>query len=122
MTVMKFCVLIRACGAIEPCPFVAYFLSCFLQKYPIFTLPRKVTSIFITWRVLGSSEGRRYGKSEGVVKVLKEFSKATDMAAGGRSGVYRAHLCGQGLSSKIMGGRFKYGIPKSYVKGLFKQS
>ena len=40
MKMINFVVLIRACGAIEPCFFVAYFLSCFLQQYHLFTLPR----------------------------------------------------------------------------------
>ena len=43
------------------------------------------------------------------------------MAAGSRSGVYRALLCGRGLSSMVMGGRCKYGISNSYVKGLSNQ-
>ena len=54
-------------------------------------------------------------------KVIKESSEATDMAAGSRSGVYKDILCGQGLSSKLMGGIFKAGLPKSSVKVLFKQ-
>ena len=44
------------------------------------------------------------------------------MAAGRISGVYQALLYRRGLSSKVMGGRFKSEIPKSSVKGLFKQS
>ena len=46
------------------------------------------------WVGLGSSEGSRNirAKSEGVVKVLTEFSEAIDMASGGRSGVYQALL------------------------------
>ena len=44
------------------------------------------------------------------------------MASGSKSGVYRALLCGLGLSSMVMGGRFKAGIPKSAVKGLLNQS
>ena len=85
-------------------------------------LPLKGTSFFITWRVLGSSEGRRYGKLEGVVKVLTNISEATEMAAGSRSGVYQDLLCWWGLSSMVMGGRFKVGLPKSSVKGFLKQS
>ena len=42
-----------------------------------------------------------YGKSEGVVKVLTEFSEAKDMAAGSRSGVYWDLLRGGG---SIIGG------------------
>ena len=77
MTIITFLVIIRACGAIEPCLFVAYFLSYFLKQYHIFNLPSKDTYFFITWRVLWSSEGSRSGKSEGVVKVLTELSEAT---------------------------------------------
>ena len=57
------------------------------------TQPRKGISFFITWRVLRSSEGMKSGKSEGVVKLLINFSEATDMASGNRSGVYQALLC-----------------------------
>ena len=56
-----------------------------------------------------------------MVKVLTEFSEATEMAAGSRSGVYKDLLCAQGLSSKLMGGIFKAGLPKSSVKVLLKQ-
>ena len=44
------------------------------------------------------------------------------MAAGGRYGVLRDILCGRCLSSKVMGGRFKYGIPNSSIKLLLNQS
>ena len=59
-----------------------------------------------------------------MVKVLTEFSEATKMEAGNRSGVYQALLCGGegGLSSMAMRGRCISGLPKSAVKGLLKQS
>ena len=57
-----------------------------------------------------------------MVKVLNEFSEAKEMAAGIRSGVHQDILCGRGISSKVMGGRFKAGLQKSYVKVLLKQS
>ena len=58
-----------------------------------------------------------------MVKVLTEFLQATYIAAGSRSGVYRALLCGEGgLSSMVMGGRCISGLPKSAVKGLLNQS
>ena len=44
------------------------------------------------------------------------------MAAGSRSGVYRALLCGGGLSSTVMGGRCLAGLPQSDVKELLKKS
>ena len=43
------------------------------------------------------------------------------MAAWIRSGVYQSLLCGPGLSSMVMGGRFKAGMPKSALKGLLNQ-
>ena len=92
--------LIRACGEIESCIFVSDFSPCLLQQFPVFPLPCKGTSFLITQRLLGSS-----GELEGVVKVLTGFSEATDMAAGSRSGVYQALLCGRGLSPMVMGGR-----------------
>ena len=67
------------------------------------TLPLKVKHFFIPWRVLGLSEGRRYIESEGVFKVLTEFSEATEMAVGSRYEVYRDILCSWGLSSMVMG-------------------
>ena len=48
----------------------------------------KGTYFFITWRVLESSLGRIYGKSKGVVKELTDFSEATEIASGSRSGEY----------------------------------
>ena len=39
------------------------------------------------------------------------------MAVGSRSGVYRDLLYGQGLSSNVIEGRFKSGLPNSYVNG-----
>ena len=62
------------------------------------------------------------GESEGVIKVLTYFSEATYMEAGSLSGVYWAILSGQGLSSMVIGGRIKSGIPKSVGKVSFKQS
>ena len=44
------------------------------------------------------------------------------MAAGGRSGVYQALLCGRGLSSMVMGGICKARLTKSAVKVLLKHS
>ena len=62
------------------------------------------------WRI------RRGGQS------TKIISEAIEILSGSRYGVYRAILCGRGLSSKVMGGRFKARLLKSYVKGLLKQS
>ena len=62
------------------------------------------------------------GKSEGVVKVLKDFSEATEMVARSRFGSYQALLCGEGLSSMVMGGRCISGIPQLAVNVLLKQS
>ena len=62
------------------------------------------------------------GDAEGVVKVITEFSEATYMASGIRSGVYQALLSRWGLSPMLMGGRFKAGILKSSGKGLLNQS
>ena len=123
MTIINFLFLIRAHGEIEPCLFVAYFLPCFLHQYPMLTLPSKGTYLSITWRSLVSSKGRRSGESEGVVKSLTGFSEATEIVAGSRYGVYWDILCwGWVLSSKVMGGRFKYGLPNSSVKGSLKKS
>ena len=58
------------------------------------SLTSKGIYFFIKWRVFGPSVGRISGESEGVVKLLIEFSEATDMADGSRSGVYRALLAG----------------------------
>ena len=55
-----------------------------------------------------------------MVKLLTEFSEATYMVAGSRSGVYPALLCGLCLSSMVMGGRLKTGLTKSDVKVLLK--
>ena len=76
------------------------------------TLSLKVTYFFITRRVLGSSEGRRSIESEGVFKVITEFLEAIGMAAGRIYGIYQDLLCGRGLSSMVMGGRCKSGLPK----------
>ena len=57
-----------------------------------------------------------------MVKLLTDFSEATEMAAGSRSGVQRDLLSRQGLSSMVMGGRFKDGLTQPAVKGLLKQS
>ena len=86
------------------------------------TLPWKGTFLFTTWRVLGSSEGRKSGESEGLVKVITEFSVASDMADRSISGVYQALLCRRVLSSMFVGGRFKNGPPKSALELLLKQS
>ena len=59
---------------------------------------------------------------KGVVKLLTEFSKATEMSDGRRFGAYRNLLCGGGLSSMVMGGRYIPGLPQSAVNGLLKYS
>ena len=61
-------------------------------------------------------------KSERVVKLLTAFPEATEMAVVSRSEVYRALLCRQDLSSMVVVGRCKSGIPNSSVKILLKQS
>ena len=48
-----------------------------------------------------------------MVKVLTEFPQVTEMVAGNRSEVYQDILFRRGLSSMVMGDRFKYGLPKS---------
>ena len=63
---------------------------------------------------------RTCGESEGVVKVLAEFSEATYMVSGSISGVYQALLSGQALSSMEMGGILKAGIPQLYRNVLLK--
>ena len=93
-----------------------------LHLKTLWTQPFTGRYFFRTWRVLGSSVGRISGESEGVVKVLTDFSEATEMAAWSRSGTYRYLLCGGGLSSMVMGGRCIAGLPKSAVNGLLKQS
>ena len=58
-------------------------------------------------------------------EIKNRIPEATEMAAEIRSGVYRALLCeggGGGLSSMVMGGRCKSGLPKSYLKVLLKHS
>ena len=54
----------------------------------MWNLPFTGTYFFGTWIVLGPSVGRIYGESEGVVKVLTDFSEATEMSAGSRFGAY----------------------------------
>ena len=88
----------------------------------MWTLPFTGTSFFGTWIVLGPSAGRIYGESEGVFKVITEFLEAIGMLSGRIYGIYQALLCGQGLSSKVMGGRCIVGLPQSAVNGLLKQS
>ena len=44
------------------------------------------------------------------------------MAAGSKYGVYRVILCGRGLQSMAMVGRFKAGLPQSTIKVLLNQS
>ena len=56
-----------------------------------------------------------------MVKVLTEFSEATEMVSGSRFGAYWDLLCGGGLSSMVMGGRCIAGIPQSAVNGLLNQ-
>ena len=73
-------------------------LPCFLQQYPLFTRPFTGRPFFVTWIVLGPSVGKISGESEGVVKVLTEFSEATEIVAGSIFGAYRDLLCGEGLS------------------------
>ena len=46
------------------------------------------------------------GELEGVVKVLTDFSEATEMVFGKISGVYQALLYVQVISSMLMGGIF----------------
>ena len=44
------------------------------------------------------------------------------MAVGRKSGLYGALLCGRGLSSMLMGGGLKAGMPNSAVNRLLNQS
>ena len=60
----------------------------------MWTLPFTGTSFFGTWIVLVPSVVRIYGESEGVVKVLTDFSEETEMSAGSRFGAYRYLLYG----------------------------
>ena len=62
----------------------------------MFTLPFKGKYFFVTWIVFGSSVGSRSSESEGVVKLLTEFSEAAEIAYGSISGVYWYLLCGGG--------------------------
>ena len=52
----------------------------------MFTLPFKGKYFFVTWIVFGSSVGSRSSESEGVVKLLTEFSEAAEIAYGSISG------------------------------------
>ena len=96
MTIIKFLFLIRACGATEPCLFVASFSTMF---------PTALSSVDSTFQrhiflqnmeSLRPSVGRISGKSEGLFKVLTEFSEATDMESESRSRAYWDILCGGG--------------------------
>ena len=62
-----------------------------LEVVPL-SIYHKGTYFSITCRVLRSSVGRISGESEGVFKVIAEFSDSTEMEAGSRSGFYRAPL------------------------------
>ena len=53
-----------------------------------------------------------------MVKILIEFTYESEMASGSGSGVYQDLLFGLELSSRGMGGRFKYRLPQSTVKWL----
>ena len=122
MTIIKILVFVRACGAIEPCLFIAYYSTMFptavssvdptFQRY-IFL--HNMYSISIDsrkdiWRIRSVGQGKN------------KISEATEMASGSRSWVYWALLYRQGLSSKAMGCRFKVGLPYLSVKVLLKQS
>ena len=111
MTLIKVLVLNRACGAIESCLFVGSFLSCFLQNYPILTLPSKGTYLFMTCRASGSSK-KGYLENYKGGQSTKFLSEATDMETGIISAVYRDLLCGQGISLKVIGGILKAGLLK----------
>ena len=78
----------------------------------------------MSWQWLGSSEvsTRICGESEGVVKLPIEFSEATEIKAGSRSGVQQDILSGQGLTQMVIRARFKYGLTQSPGKGLLKQA
>ena len=122
MTIIKFLVLIIACIAIEPCLFVASFFTMFSTavssdesnlEWQIFLQNTESIKIIIRKQIWQIRRG---------VQSTNRISEETDISDGIRSGVYRAHLCGRGLSSMVMGGRYKYGLPNSYVNGLSKKS
>ena len=94
MKIIKFLVLIRACGEIEPCIFVVFFWPCFLQHYPHPNLERNkfihnIESISIIRR-MEIWQIRRGGQ------ITIRISEKTDMTDGSRYGVHRALLCGEG--------------------------
>ena len=64
------------------------------------------------FRIIRRQDNESWRIIMGGQKVLTEFSEATDMTYGSRYGVYYALLCRGGLSSMVVGGRFKFGIPK----------
>ena len=74
MRLIQFLVFIRSPGAIEP--FFWHIFIVFLREVPYFCPATVRLILFVSWWWLGSSEGRTIirGESEGVVKVLTEFS------------------------------------------------
>ena len=122
MTIVEFLVFVRSCGAIEPCLFVAYYSTMF---------PTAVSSVdpkFQRQIFLHNMESSRSISRKEIWKIRRggqgtnrvfRGKKVADMR---RSGVYRDILCGGGLSSIFIGGRYKSGLPKSAVKLLLNQS
>ena len=111
MTIIKYLVLIRACGAIEPCIFVAYFSTMFptteSSVHPTFQ-----RNIFLCNMESIMTISRRD------ICWIRRGGQSTNRIFKGNRYVSWENIWGisSSLSSMVMGGRWIAGQPKSAVK------
>ena len=122
MTIIKFLDFIRACGAIEPCLFVAYFSAMF---------PATVSSVESTFQrhfFLQNMDSIRIVSSKDIWRIRRGGQGTNRFFRGNIDGSWEqiwgtsGSLLQGGLSSMVMGGICIAGLPQSAVNGLFRQS
>ena len=122
MTIIKFIVLIRAYVAIETCLFVASLLIMFSTAVPPF---HPIKEIHI---LLHNMESIKIVIRKEIWRIRRGGQRIKIIFRGNRDGSWEqiwgiaGSLCKWGLSSKVMRGRFKDGIPNSSIKELSNQS
>ena len=121
MTIIKILVFFRACGAIEPCLFIAYYSTMFPTA--VYSVdPTFQGYIFLHNMYSISTDSRKdIWRIRSVGQGKNKISEATEMASGSRSGVYWALLYRGGISSMVVGGRCIAGLPKSAARLYFPE-
>ena len=121
MTVVKFIIFIRSCGSIEPSLFVASFFIMF---------PRSVSSfhpVMVKLFLFQAMEKVRIiRRQDKELRIIRRGVQSNNrVSRGNRNSIWKQiwgivrSIMWVGLSSMVMGGRFKPGITQSYGKGYW---